>query len=72
MEHLDTTGTFCPVPILLTARKIKEMTPGDHLQIVGDDPGIVVDMPVWCDETGHRLISLEQNGSLVCCIVERI
>ena len=71
MEHLDTMGTFCPVPILLTARKIKEMAPGGQLEVVGDDPGIVEDMPVWCDETGHQLVSLERTGTLIRCIVQK-
>lgn len=72
MERLDTTGTFCPVPILLTARHVREMAPGERLEVIGDDPGIVEDMPVWCEETGNRLCSLEREGKLVRCVVEKI
>jgi TusA-related sulfurtransferase len=71
MEHLDTTGMFCPVPILLTARRIREMAPGERLEVIGDDPGIVEDMPVWCEETGNRLCSLESEGKIVRCVVEK-
>src|SRR5690242_447771 len=45
--HLDVTGTFCPLPILLSAREMRKLQPGDQLEILGDDPGILEDMPVW-------------------------
>ena len=70
MRQLDTCGLFCPVPILLTAREIKGMTAGQRLQVIGDDPGIVEDMPVWCEETGHALVSLDRDGERVVCVVE--
>ncbi len=68
---LDTRGTFCPVPILMTARRVKQLSAGDRLEVVGDDPGIVEDMPVWCEETGNVLISLERSGSEVRCLLEK-
>jgi len=71
MERLDTRGTFCPVPILLTARRIKLLAPGARLVVVGDDPGILEDMPVWCEETGNRLLSIKQDEGEICCVVER-
>ena len=72
LEHLDTRGTFCPIPILLTARKIRTMAPGEQIEVLGDDPGIVEDMPVWCDETGHRLLLLERSENDIRCIVEKV
>ncbi len=68
---LDTRGTFCPVPILMTARRIKRLSAGDQLEVVGDDPGIVEDMPVWCEETGNVLISLQHDGSEIRCLLEK-
>ena len=37
---LDTLGYFCPMPIILTSKKIKELTTGQELEIVSDDEGI--------------------------------
>ena len=71
MPRLDTRGTFCPVPILLTAREMRAIKPGSRLEILGDDPGIVEDMPVWCEETGHRLCLLERTGDTIRCVVEK-
>jgi len=71
IEILDVRGTLCPVPILLTAKRMRDLPPGARLEVVGDDLGIVEDMPVWCEETGHRLIGLEREGELVRCLVEK-
>jgi len=71
VERLDTRGTFCPVPILLTARRFKLLAPGAQLEVLGDDPGILEDMPVWCDQTGNILVSMLQDKGEVCCIVEK-
>jgi len=37
--HLDTLGLFCPMPIIKTSKKIKELTVGQVLQVVSDDEG---------------------------------
>lgn len=58
-HHLDTAGTLCPVPILLTARRVRELAPGAHLEVVGDDPAMAQDLRAWCTQTGHRLVELE-------------
>ncbi len=58
---LDTLGYFCPMPIILTSKKIKELTPGQVLAIVSDDEGIKKDMPAWCETTGHHLVGMEEE-----------
>ena len=69
IRHLDVTGTFCPLPILLAAREMLRLAAGDRLEIVGDDPGILEDMPVWCQRAGHRLVEIsEQQGKIVSLI----
>ena len=69
IRQLDVTGTFCPLPILLAAREMLRLTAGDRLEVVGDDPAILEDMPVWCQRAGHRLIEIsEQQGKIVSLI----
>ena len=58
---LDTLGYFCPMPIILTSKKIKELTTGQVLEVVSDDEGIKKDMPAWCETTGHEMV--EQSAS---------
>ena len=49
------------MPIIKTAVKIKEMKPGEVLEILSDDPGIKEDMPAWCKSTGHELVGIEES-----------
>ncbi|HBL28945.1 MAG TPA: sulfurtransferase TusA family protein [Acidobacteria bacterium] len=71
-QHLDVLGLFCPVPILLAAREMQKLRPGDLLEIVGDDPGIHEDLPAWCDHAGHRLVEMvEEAGGTIRGLVEK-
>jgi tRNA 2-thiouridine synthesizing protein A len=71
-HRLDVTGTLCPLPILLSAREMRKLQTGDLLEIVGDDPGIREDMPVWCERAGHRLLEMvEEDGDRIRSLVEK-
>ena len=59
---LDTLGFFCPMPIIMTSKKIKELSPGQVLEVISDDEGIKKDMPAWCETTGHEMVGLEEEG----------
>ena len=59
---LDTLGYFCPMPIIMTSKKIKELTIGQVLEIVSDDEGIKKDMLAWCVTTGHEMVGLEEEA----------
>jgi tRNA 2-thiouridine synthesizing protein A len=70
-RRLDVTGTFCPLPILLAAREMLRLAAGDRLEIVGDDPAILEDMPVWCERAGHELIELSERDGRIVSLVEK-
>ena len=40
---------------------MRKLQPGDLLEILGDDPGIREDMPVWCERAGHRLLEMKEE-----------
>lgn len=70
-HRLDVIGLFCPLPILLAAREMRKLQPGDLLEVVGDDPGILEDMPVWCERAGHRLVEMEEEEGKIRSLVEK-
>lgn len=61
-EILDCVGLTCPMPIFKTTKKIKEMDPGQVLEVQSDDDGIKNDMPAWCLMTGNEYLGLTRNG----------
>lgn len=59
---LDCLGYYCPLPIVNTAKKMKELKSGDVLEVVADDMGIKEDMPNWCKQTGNEFLGIEEQG----------
>jgi len=62
-KTLDCVGLYCPMPIVKTAAKIKELKVGEVLEVVSDDVGIKQDMPAWCEATSHECLGMEQAGA---------
>ena len=61
-DVLDTFGLLCPMPIIKTAARFKELKRGDVLKVLSDDPGIKEDMPAWCITSGNELVRLDEIG----------
>ena len=70
-QRLDTLGLFCPLPIILTEKKMKEMSAGQIIEVLSDDIGIKKDMPAWCSQTGHVLMGLLEEESIFRCYVKK-
>ena len=62
---LDAVGFFCPVPIIRTSARIREMARGQVLEVLSDDRVILVDMPAWCASAGHEYLGhCEEGGEI--------
>lgn len=59
---VDCLGLYCPMPIVHTAKKIKEMQKDQVLEVVSDDEGIKQDMPSWARMTGNEFLGIEEEG----------
>jgi TusA-related sulfurtransferase len=59
---LDCIGLYCPIPIAETAKRLKELQPGQVLEVLADDEGIKEDMPAWCHVTGNELLGMEEEA----------
>jgi tRNA 2-thiouridine synthesizing protein A len=57
--HLDTRGLLCPLPVLKARKKLLGMAPGTVLVVVVSDPMASVDLPHFCKEAGHHLLTTE-------------
>ena len=70
-HHLDVTGLLCPVPVLMTARAMATLDPGERLEVLGDDPEMLRDIPAWCEESGNRLLDIQQTGQRIRARLEK-
>ena len=58
MAHhtLDARGLLCPLPVIRVQDRVAELQPGDLLEAVCSDPGVLNDIPAWCRVNGHRVV----------------
>lgn len=68
---LDCTGLYCPMPIIETTDKIRELEIGQVLEILADDRGIKSDMPAWCESTGNEFLGIEEEDGEYKVYVKR-
>ena len=59
----DLRGLNCPMPVLKTRKRLSEMAAGETLDIATTDPLAVIDIPHFCKEYGHQMLScVAENG----------
>lgn len=54
--HLDLKGLACPLPIVRTAKALRELESGALVEVLATDPGSLKDFPAWCRTTGNDLV----------------
>ena len=59
---LDCSGLMCPMPVVKTAKAMKEMALGDTLEMISTDPGSMPDMKAWANQTKHELLEAVAEG----------
>jgi tRNA 2-thiouridine synthesizing protein A len=60
--ELDVTELLCPLPVLKARKRLQGMGTGSVLRVVATDPMSAVDMPHFCNEQGHVLLSHVTEG----------
>ena len=70
-QSLDCVGLYCPMPIVKTAERFKELQPGEVLEVIADDKGIKQDMTAWCKATGHECLEMVEAGGEIRVYVKK-
>ncbi|MGZ2258058.1 sulfurtransferase TusA family protein [Roseobacter sp. A03A-229] len=68
---LDATGLLCPLPVLKARKRLLALAPGDTLTMRADDPAAVVDVPHFCAEAGHELVSSDIEGAVQVYVIRK-
>ncbi|MFQ5350897.1 MAG: sulfurtransferase TusA family protein [Thermoanaerobaculia bacterium] len=61
-SELDCRGLYCPLPVLRTERALAGLAAGEVLKVVATDPVAELDMAVFSQRSGHRLLRRERRG----------
>ncbi len=67
---LDARNQLCPLPVIRTQNKIRNLQPGDVLEVLCTDPGALHDIPAWCRINGHKVIETRNQGEEFTIVVE--
>ena len=70
-ETLDARGLLCPLPVLKARKRLQSLPVGAVLQIWADDPAAVIDVPHFCREAGHGLLSQEDRDEMQIYLVRK-
>jgi TusA-related sulfurtransferase len=63
---LDCRRLLCPMPVIRVQDKVETLEPGDELEAICTDPGVLNDIPAWCRINGHEVIdSRTENGEYI-------
>lgn len=62
--RLDFQGLSCPLPIVRTAKAMKDVASGAVVEVLATDPGSVPDFTAWARTTGNELIDASESGGV--------
>lgn len=68
---LDTSGKFCPMPVLEISRAMQKLQSGQVVELVATDPGVESDMPAWCKATRNQFLGLVKEGRTLRAFIRK-
>lgn len=60
-DTLDTSGLFCPEPVMMLHNKIRDVESGSIIEVIATDPSTQRDIPKFCTFLNHRLLDQKQE-----------
>ncbi|SHO64711.1 tRNA 2-thiouridine synthesizing protein A [Pseudoxanthobacter soli DSM 19599] len=69
--ELDVIGLNCPLPVMRTRRALSDLPRGARLVVRASDPLAAIDIPHFCTEAGHRLLSMREDGRVLVFAIEK-
>ncbi|MGA8261917.1 MAG: sulfurtransferase TusA family protein [Arenicellales bacterium] len=63
VHRLDARHLLCPMPVIRTQDRIRQLAAGDELEVIATDPGALQDIPAWCRIHGHEVVSTWEEES---------
>lgn len=71
IEVYDLKGLNCPLPVLKAGRRLADMRPLAQIWLETTDPLAVIDIPAFCQDRGHQLITSESMAGGHRFLVQR-
>lgn len=69
--RIDCSGLQCPGPIMKVFETMKDLTPGQTVEVFASDPGFARDIAAWSRRTGNTLMKNEKRGNDYYALVRK-
>ncbi len=60
--RIDARGLLCPLPVLRLRKRLIALTPGTRVTLIATDRAAAIDVPHFCAQSGHALISARETA----------
>jgi TusA-related sulfurtransferase len=70
LHHLDARRLLCPMPVIRVQNKVAELAPGEMLEVICTDPGVLSDIPAWCRINGHTVVETRRQDNEIVLRIE--
>jgi tRNA 2-thiouridine synthesizing protein A len=70
-DDIDALGLLCPLPVLRLRKRLLALPPGATVRLRATDPASWIDVPHFCAQSGHDLLSAEDADGVRTYLVRR-
>jgi TusA-related sulfurtransferase len=68
---VDIVHLMCPIHLLELNEAIKQIEPGEILELVTDYERALEDVPRWCEVFGQEFLGLKEDGDIFKFYIRR-
>ncbi|MBU0499703.1 MAG: sulfurtransferase TusA family protein [Gammaproteobacteria bacterium] len=67
--RLDARRLLCPLPVIKMQNMASDLRPGQEIEAVCTDPGVLHDIPAWCRINGHEVLESKSDRNEYILII---
>ncbi|MFT3689981.1 sulfurtransferase TusA family protein [Paenirhodobacter sp.] len=71
LTRIDARGLLCPLPVLRLRKVLEGLDRGAVVELLATDGASWIDVPHFCAQAGHGLISAEDTGGVLRYVVRK-
>ncbi len=68
----DIVYMMCPMHLLKLEEQMRELDPGQILEIMTDYDGALEDIPAWCEKTGNEFLGVEDSEDFYKFYIKKV
>ena len=68
---VDARGQSCPGPLVALHKALRDVAPGDVLELLATDPGSRSDVPSWAKLSGNQLVQAGEDAGVFRYLIRK-